>query len=59
MSTSTDKTLDLAASHGVTLDVDAGIAVPETAIKARGYWELVWIRFKRDKLAVEIGRAHV
>jgi peptide/nickel transport system permease protein len=22
------------------------------AVKARGYWELVWIRFKRDKLAV-------
>jgi peptide/nickel transport system permease protein len=22
------------------------------AVKARGYWELVWIRFRRDKLAV-------
>ena len=24
-------------------------------IKARGYWELVWIRFKRDRLAVSCG----
>src|SRR4051794_17078999 len=23
-----------------------------SAVKARGYWELVWIRFRRDKLAV-------
>ncbi len=23
-----------------------------TQVKARGYWELVWIRFKRDKLAL-------
>jgi peptide/nickel transport system permease protein len=23
-----------------------------TAVKARGYWELVWIRFRRDKLAL-------
>src|SRR5256885_16308167 len=22
------------------------------SVKARGYWELVWIRFRRDKLAV-------
>jgi len=25
------------------------------AIRARGYWELVWIRFKRDKLAIASG----
>ena len=24
----------------------------EPEVKARGYWELVWIRFKRDKLAI-------
>ena len=23
-----------------------------TAVKARGYWELVWIRFKRDRMAL-------
>src|SRR5829696_6292273 len=25
------------------------------AIRARGYWELVWIRFKRDKVAIASG----
>jgi ABC-type dipeptide/oligopeptide/nickel transport system permease subunit len=30
-------------------------AQPEEAIKARGYWELIWIRFHRDKLAVVSG----
>jgi peptide/nickel transport system permease protein len=42
------------------LDIQAQDAVPieavpvegETKVKARGYWELVWIRFRRDKLAV-------
>jgi peptide/nickel transport system permease protein len=24
----------------------------QSAVKARGYWELVWIRFRRDKLAI-------
>jgi peptide/nickel transport system permease protein len=24
----------------------------ETKVKARGYWELIWIRFKRDRIAV-------
>jgi peptide/nickel transport system permease protein len=34
----------------VGLAVDAPVA-PE-AVKARGYWELVWIRFRRDKIAL-------
>src|SRR5919108_6651813 len=25
------------------------------AIRARGYWELVWIRFRRDKVAIASG----
>jgi peptide/nickel transport system permease protein len=42
---------------GIRLDEPVHLeAAPEPsgadAIKARGYWELVWIRFKRDKLAV-------
>jgi peptide/nickel transport system permease protein len=37
----------------VGLSVDAPVA-PET-VKARGYWELVWIRFRRDKLALISG----
>jgi peptide/nickel transport system permease protein len=38
---------------------DASAAIPVdapvddvTKVKARGYWELVWIRFRRDKLAM-------
>jgi peptide/nickel transport system permease protein len=34
----------------VGLSVDASVE-PET-VKARGYWELVWIRFRRDKIAL-------
>ena len=42
------------------IDIQAQDAVPVeavpvesgTPVKARGYWELIWIRFKRDKLAV-------
>jgi ABC-type dipeptide/oligopeptide/nickel transport system permease subunit len=42
------------------IDIQAQDAVPieavpvegGTQVKARGYWELVWIRFRRDKLAL-------
>jgi peptide/nickel transport system permease protein len=34
------------------LDIPAGAAPEPEAVKARGYWELVWIRFKRDKIAL-------
>ena len=42
------------------IDIQAQDAVPVEAlpveggqqVKARGYWELVWIRFRRDKLAL-------
>jgi peptide/nickel transport system permease protein len=34
----------------VGLSVDTQVE-PET-VKARGYWELVWIRFRRDKIAL-------
>jgi peptide/nickel transport system permease protein len=30
----------------------AGAFTGESQIRARGYWELVWIRFKRDKVAI-------
>jgi peptide/nickel transport system permease protein len=35
-----------------TIDVTVPSAAEPEAVKARGYWELVWIRFRRDKLAV-------
>ena len=43
--------VDVAAGHGVEV-VLPGDAAVESEIKARGYWELVWVRFRRDKLAV-------
>jgi ABC-type dipeptide/oligopeptide/nickel transport system permease subunit len=48
---STVDKVDVAAGHGA----GAAIALPGIAqeeVKARGYWELVWIRFRRDKVAV-------
>lgn len=48
---STVDKLDVAAGHGTAvIHPEDVVAQPE--IKARGYWELVWIRFKRDKLAI-------
>jgi peptide/nickel transport system permease protein len=35
-----------------TIDVSVPPVEETEAVKARGYWELVWIRFKRDKVAV-------
>ncbi len=49
MSTSVDK-LDLAPGDGVP--VESAPVEGEQAVKARGYWELVWSRFKRDRLAL-------
>jgi ABC-type dipeptide/oligopeptide/nickel transport system permease subunit len=42
----------------VRVDTPSEVAVPvdvpaaPEAVKARGYWELVWVRFRRDKLAL-------
>jgi ABC-type dipeptide/oligopeptide/nickel transport system permease subunit len=43
-----------AGAGGGTIPLD-GSFVDEGAVKARGYWELVWIRFRRDKLAIAGG----
>jgi peptide/nickel transport system permease protein len=42
--------IDLQAQDAVPIEavpVESG-----TQVKARGYWELVWVRFKRDRLAL-------
>src|SRR3954447_635267 len=36
----------------VVVDAGADVAVDGTPVRARGYWEQVWIRFRRDKLAI-------
>jgi peptide/nickel transport system permease protein len=43
--------LDLTEDHGSGFD-PLGAAASATVVKARGYWELIWIRFKRDRVAV-------
>jgi ABC-type dipeptide/oligopeptide/nickel transport system permease subunit len=48
---STVDKVDVAAGHGAGAAVALPGAVQED-VKARGYWELVWIRFRRDKVAV-------
>jgi peptide/nickel transport system permease protein len=34
------------------LDVESGTELGEVEIRARGYWEQVWRRFKRDRVAI-------
>ncbi len=48
---STVDKLDVAAGHGTAVIHPEEVAA-EPEVKARGYWELVWIRFKRDKMAI-------
>jgi peptide/nickel transport system permease protein len=36
----------------VTVDVPVAAPAEPEAVKARGYWESVWIRLRRDKLAI-------
>ena len=50
MSSGIDK-IDLAPGDEVPLE-SGPVEGDGQSVKARGYWELVWIRFKRDKLAV-------
>lgn len=47
----------MSASIEPTVTIDRPVAAPadEEAVEARGYWELVWSRFKRDRLAVAGG----
>jgi ABC-type dipeptide/oligopeptide/nickel transport system permease subunit len=50
---STVDKVDVAAGHGSGAAVAVpGAPVAQEEVKARGYWELVWIRFRRDHVAV-------
>jgi peptide/nickel transport system permease protein len=51
---STVDKVGVAVGHGAAV-LDPGASGGEPEIKARGYWELVWIRFRRDKLALASG----
>ncbi|HZT91732.1 MAG TPA: ABC transporter permease [Gaiellaceae bacterium] len=54
MSVGFDKT-DMATDVAVPTDVAVQTADDQAVVKARGYWELVWIRFRRDRLAIAGG----
>ena len=45
------------ASGGLAAEamVEAGVDIGQIEIKARGYWEQVWRRFRRDKVAIAGG----
>src|SRR6476619_7048680 len=44
------------AGLGAAVAVEGGTELGETeAVRARGYWELVWRRFRRDKVAIASG----
>lgn len=38
-------------SGGISLEAEGAFAEPE-GVKARGYWEQIWRRFKRDRVAI-------
>jgi peptide/nickel transport system permease protein len=41
-----------AAGLGAAVATESGGELELEAVRARGYWELVWIRFRRDKVAI-------
>jgi len=45
------------ASGGLATEVilESGTDLGDVEVKARGYWEQVWIRFRRDKIAIAGG----
>jgi peptide/nickel transport system permease protein len=48
-----DLVVSSGAGLGAAVATESGAELGEVeAIRARGYWELVWIRFKRDKVAI-------
>jgi peptide/nickel transport system permease protein len=53
MAQGTDKEI-LGAGAGMTaaIALESGVELGELEVKARGYWEQVWRRFKRDKIAI-------
>ena len=44
-----------AAGLGAAIATETHGELGEAPIRARGYWELVWIRFRRDKVAIASG----
>jgi peptide/nickel transport system permease protein len=53
MAQGTDKEiLGAGAGMAAAVALESGVGLGEIEVKARGYWEQVWRRFKRDKIAI-------
>ena len=50
--TEREKVLGAGAGLAGSIALEAGAELGEIEIKARGYWEQVWRRFKHDKIAI-------
>jgi peptide/nickel transport system permease protein len=50
--TEREKVLGAGAGLAGSIALESGAELGEIEIKARGYWEQVWRRFKRDKIAI-------
>jgi peptide/nickel transport system permease protein len=55
MSSTEKEVLGSAAGVAGAIAIESGTELGELEIRARGYWEQVWRRFKRDKAAVTGG----
>jgi len=53
MAQGTDKEiLGAGAGMAAAIALESGVELGQIEVKARGYWEQVWRRFKRDKIAI-------
>src|SRR5689334_22050832 len=55
MSQTEKETLGAGAGLAGAIALETGTELGELEVKARGYWEQVWRRFKRDKIAIAGG----
>jgi peptide/nickel transport system permease protein len=53
--TEREKVLGAGAGLAGSIALESGAELGEIEIKARGYWEQVWRRFRRDKIAIAGG----
>ena len=55
MSQTEKENLGAGAGLAGAIALETGTELGELEVKARGYWEQVWRRFKRDKIAIAGG----
>ena len=52
MATATPSSIEPAADAAPIAVEDTSVDAATSPVKARGYWEQVWIRLRRDRLAI-------